>query len=169
MSNTDLILPGNPFKKNKKEPNKSSEVIFEKEDIDYNGNIQYNKAITDFNPYFDNFKVKDNHAIIRVFKQEEDQKTDSGIILNNDVEWYETPGGQMKVRQSQNFYQTKAVIVKTGYLGDSEFYSELTPKTIVRLSTNKLGPEFDTSPETKGIIKEGYFLVHVGIIVGIEQ
>lgn len=161
---TKLITPKQPFEKKPKQ----AEVIFEKSNADYDAHKEYNKNIKDFDPYFESFKVKDNHMIVRVFKQEADEKSSQGIILNNDVEWYETPGGQMKVRQSQNFYQTKAVVVTAGDLGESDFNKSLVPGTIVRLSTNKLGVEFDTTPETKGKVNKGYFLIHAATIIGIE-
>lgn len=131
--------------------------------------IEYNKEINTHPDYVNHFTPRDNHILIKCYKYESDASTETGIILNNDNEWYETPGGQMKMKTSTNPYQKRAVIVKKGFLPENEFYKLLEEGATVTLSTNKLtSSEFDMEPEKKGKLDLGYFLVHVGVITGIE-
>jgi hypothetical protein len=169
----DLLQPGGLLGK-KKEPeviksDLAKNIVFEKTDVDYESNLKYNEDILNFHPYMANFMPRENHVVVRLFKQESDATTEGGLILGNDIEWYETQGGQMKVRNSQNFYQTRGVVVRVGFCaGDERYVSLIKPNAIVRVATNKLGEEFDVEPWTKGITKDGYFMIHVGVISGIE-
>jgi len=131
---------------------------------------EYNKSINTHSEYIDKFIPRDNHILIRCFKYEEDNTTEGGLLLQNDVEWHETAGGQMKMRTSANAYQKRAVIVKKGFLNsDNDFHNQLGEGTIVILSTNKLeSGKFDTEPYKKGSHDNGYFLVHIGLVSGIE-
>jgi len=131
---------------------------------------EYNDVINEHIPYVDKFMPRDNHMLIRCFKFEEDQTTESGLIIQNDVEWHESAGGQMKMRTSVNPYQKRAVVVKKGFLNtDNDFHNSLKEGTIVTLSTSKLDSgKFDTEPYKKGSKDLGYFLVHVGLVTGIE-
>jgi len=165
--NQNLITP----KKNQ-QPKIQNEVIFEPQvAIDYSSNVAYNDAILDHVEYVKCFVPRDNHVLIRVFKYEAEATSASGLILDNDVEWFSSEGGQMKVRRSENFYQTRAVVCRIGHIADvgPTLASKLEEGDIIRLSTNKLGEEFDTIPTKKGTKKEGYFLIHVGIIAGTEN
>ena len=155
----------------KKEEELNELPQIEKVDHKWDKYIEYNKEINVHPEYISKFTPKDNHVLIRCFKYESDETTEGGLILGNDYEWVKTDGGQMKMRTSTNPYQKRAIIVKSGYLpGDNEFYAKLIPNTIVVLSTNKLDSgKFDTEPSKKGSKDLGYFLVHVGLINGIEN
>lgn len=144
--------------------------ILEKANHSWDLYKKYNEDIFSHPNYVNNFIPRDTHVLIKCFKFESDNTTESGLILQNDVEWYETPGGQKKMRTSTNPFQKRAIVVKKGYLNkDNEFYNNLSEGTIITLSTNKLdNAKFDLEPEKKGNNNTGYFLIHVGLITGIE-
>jgi hypothetical protein len=137
---------------------------------DTNEYIEYNKNINNHPEYLNKFIVRDNHVIVRLFKYEEFAVSDGGIIIDNATEFMTDSTGQIKARRDANPYQFRGVIVNVGHLGtDNPFLSKLVPGTVVRTLSNKLGNEFDTEPTTKGTQDNGYFLIHVGQICGIEQ
>lgn len=137
---------------------------------DTNEYIEYNKTINEHSKYVDIFVPRDNHALVRLFKYEEFAKSEGGIILDNATQFMTDSAGQVTARRDANPYQFRGVIVKMGHIDNpNQFNQLLVPGCIVRTLSNKLGNEFDIDPSTKGVNDNGYFLIHVGQICGVEQ
>jgi hypothetical protein len=165
------IIGGDYSSENVNEKELSTLPQIQKKEHVWEAYQEYNKNILDHPEYVNEFVPRDNHLLIRCFKFEEEETTEGGIIMNNDVEWVETPGGQMVMKTSANPYQKRGVVVKKGFLPKgNEFFSSLNEGSIVILSTNKLdSSKFDTEPSKKGSKDLGYFFIHVGLVQGIEN
>lgn len=131
---------------------------------------QFNRNIFSHPKYVENFVPRDNHVLVRLLKLTENKTSDGGLILE-DYEFMETAGGQMKSRISQNPYQSRGIVVKCGHLNEpNEFQKEIQEVgKVIRIQSPRLGPEFDLEPQKKGLRAKGYYLIHVGIIIGIEK
>lgn len=157
---------------NSESTNTSKKPFIEVLDAEHDTNeyIEYNKNINEHPEYVEKFIPRDNHALVRLFKYEEFAKSEGGIILDNALQFSADSTGQIQARRDVIPYQFRGIIVKMGHIDNpNAFNQKLVPGCIVRTLSNKLGNEFDIDPSTKGVNDNGYFLIHVGQICGIEQ
>lgn len=163
------IIGSKPVKSNKVK-SQNIEIELEREEkTDFTKEIEYNKNINTHPDFINNLMVKDNHVLIKLFKFEKPSTSTGGIILE-DTELYQTEGGRTKARVKINPYQKRGVVVKTGFSESvSDFSKALnTPGTVVHVPTNEF-KEFHIDKTKKMSDREGYFLVHLGVIEVIEK
>ena len=166
----DLILPGGIIgsKKNKKKGSPLIEGV-DVEEVRYSEFKAYNDNINIHHENIDTLVMRDNYVLIRLFKFEEDTKTEGGIIVD-DVQTYKTEGGQIRARTKTVPYQKRGVIVMKGLnLGNSEFEKLLVPGTIVHVPSNELRPYHLDRTKRVADISLGYFAVHVATLDAIES
>jgi hypothetical protein len=137
------------------------------EQYNYDEHRKYNTEINNHPELIDKLHIRDGYVLIRLFKYDKESKSEGGIILE-DVELYETHGGQKRARIKDTPFQRRGVIVKTGVLNSSEEWKSLMiPGNIVHIPENKL-KEYHLDKSKKVDIGHGYFMMNAAVIEALE-